>query len=54
MIARGSTQECVPLLELARRKGLVDDASHKAFRSRIEIIAKMISGLINGLVNRRG
>jgi four helix bundle protein len=53
VIARGSTQECVPLLELARRKGLGDEACHKAFRSRIEVIAKMISGLINGLVNRQ-
>ena len=53
MIARGSVQECVPLLELARRKGLVDESCQKTFRSRIEIIAKMISGLINGLVNRQ-
>ena len=53
VIARGSAQECVPLLELARRKGLVDEACHAAFRERIEIIAKMISGLINGLANRQ-
>jgi four helix bundle protein len=28
VIASGSAQECVPLLELARRKGLVDAARH--------------------------
>jgi four helix bundle protein len=53
VIARGSAQECVPLLEVARRKGFVGDVQHKAFRSRIEVIAKMTSGLINGLANRQ-
>jgi four helix bundle protein len=53
MIARGSAQECVPLLEIARRKGFLDDAKHTAFRAQIKVIAKMISGLINGLVNRQ-
>ena len=53
VIARGSAQECVPLLELARRKGWLDHARHAALRVRIETIAKMISGLINGLVNRQ-
>ena len=53
VVARGSAQECVPLLELARRKGFLDDAKHGAFRAQIEVIAKMISGLINGLVNRQ-
>ena len=53
VIARGSVQECVPLLELARRKGLVPENCHGALRARIEIIAKMISGLINGLANRQ-
>ena len=27
-IARGSTQECVPLLELARRRGLLNEPIH--------------------------
>ncbi len=53
VIARGSAQECVPLLELARRKGLIDENPHAAFRAQIETIAKMISGLINGLSNRQ-
>ncbi|NLW87938.1 MAG: four helix bundle protein [Planctomycetes bacterium] len=51
-IARGSTQECVPLLEVARRRGFADDARHETLRTELEVIAKMISGLINGLDNR--
>lgn len=53
-IARGSAQECVPLLEIARRRGLVQEPTMLALKERLEVIAKMISGLINGLENRRG
>lgn len=53
VIARGSTQECVPLLEVASRRGFIDDTGHKALRAELEVIAKMISGLINGLDNRQ-
>ena len=51
-IARGSAQECVPLLELARRRGLVGEREYAALRHELEIIAKMISGLIAGLDKR--
>jgi len=51
-IARGSAQECVPLLELARRRKLLDDARHAEMREELETIAKMLSGLINGLDKR--
>lgn len=53
IIARASAQECVPLLELARRKQLVQEEPHRQFRDQIEVIAKMISGLIAGIENRR-
>jgi four helix bundle protein len=52
VIARGSVQECVPLLEVAKRRGLLDDANHASLRQELETIAKMISGLISGLENR--
>ena len=52
MIARSSAQECVPLLEVARRHGLVPESSALALKERLEIIAKMIGGLINGLDKR--
>jgi four helix bundle protein len=51
-IARGSVQECVPLLELARRRNLVSDAQHDALKAELEEIARMLSGLIKGLENR--
>jgi four helix bundle protein len=53
-IARGSVQECVPLLELAYRRGLIDKETYNNFREELEIIAKMISGLINGMDKRSG
>jgi len=52
-IARGSGQECVPLLEVARRRSLLDENKHAALRQELEVIAKMISGLIAGLGNRK-
>ncbi len=53
IIARGSTQECVPLLELSRRKGLISDELNAELRQELETIAKMISGLIGGLDKRK-
>ena len=52
VIARGSTQECVPLLELAKRRELLQEDKHTDLRQDLETIAKMISGLINGLDKR--
>ena len=64
-IARGSVQrfdfthrsglverECVPLLELARRRGLLDDAEQGKLKDDLEQIARMLSGLISGLDKR--
>jgi four helix bundle protein len=53
-IARGSAQECVPVLEIARRRGLIEDPASIALKERLEVIARMISGLINGLDKRDG
>ena len=52
-IARGSAQECVPLIELAHRRSLISDAQHSRFRSELEIIGKMLSGLISGVESRK-
>lgn len=51
-IARGSTQECVPLLEIAPRRGLVQKQAVLALKEGLEVIARMLSGLINGLEKR--
>ena len=48
-IARGSTHECVPLLEVARRRGLIDEPLSLALKEQLEVIGRMVSGLINGL-----
>ena len=45
-IARGSVHECVPLLELCRRKELLADAACVEFKGELETIAKMLAGLI--------
>jgi four helix bundle protein len=52
-IARGSAQECVPLLEIARRRGFIEQSKHSDLCRNLEEIGKMISGLINGLDNRK-
>ncbi len=51
-IARGSVQECVPQLELAKRRGLIDEIKHAELKAQLEEISRMLSGLINGLENR--
>lgn len=45
-IARGSVHECVPLVELACRKGLISTEEKTELFAGLEAIAKMISGLI--------
>ncbi|MES2793054.1 MAG: four helix bundle protein [Planctomycetota bacterium] len=50
-IARGSVQECVPLLELAFRRKLISLEIHAELKSKLEEISRMLSGLINGLEN---
>ncbi|NIA07671.1 MAG: four helix bundle protein [Actinobacteria bacterium] len=45
-IARGSAFECVPILEICKRKKLINDARNEELRREIEDICKMLSGLI--------
>ena len=52
-IARGSAHECVPLIELCRRKGLLDDATCTVLKDDLEAIAKMLAGLIGRTQRRR-
>jgi four helix bundle protein len=51
-IARGSVQECVPLLELAFRRNLISEELHHRLKADLEEISRMLSGLINGLEHR--
>ncbi len=45
-IARGSAFECVPILEICKRKNLIDHAVHDLLKKDLEDISKMLSGLI--------
>jgi four helix bundle protein len=51
-IARGSAQECVPFLEVGFRMGLINENDHKCLNDALEVIVKMISGLIQGVPER--
>ena len=44
----------MPLVEIARRRGLISDEQHGEVRKMLVEISKMISGLIEGLENREG
>lgn len=48
-IARGSLQECIPLLELAKRKKLIQTIEHAKIKEELDVIGKMITGLIQGI-----
>jgi len=46
-ISRGSCFECVPLLEMARRKRLLSETQHEEFYRQLEQISRMLSGLLS-------
>ena len=52
-IARGSLQECVPLIEIARRRNQISDPMYDELRNRIEEIGRMLAGFIDGVANKR-
>ena len=47
-ISRGSVHECVPLLELIKRKELIGENNFDCLNKELERISKMLSGLIAG------
>ena len=51
-IARGSVQECVPLLDIARRRQLLGPEDHARLMGDLEEISRMVSGLVRGLDRR--
>jgi four helix bundle protein len=46
IIARGSAHECVPALEIAKRRKFILEEDCNKLKSDLEEIAKMISGLL--------
>jgi four helix bundle protein len=53
IISRASLQECVPLLEIAKRKQFISVVEVSDLLNQLEVISRMISGLINGLERRK-
>ncbi len=47
-IARGSVFECVPLLELCKRKRLIPDEIHTRLKAELEALSKILTALIKG------
>lgn len=52
VVARGSVWECVPLLEIADRRQVIDTNMHARLRAELEEISRMVSGLIRGVDKR--
>jgi four helix bundle protein len=48
-IARGSTFECVPVVELCRRKNLLTEEACRELGAELEAISKMLTALIKGM-----
>ena len=49
IIARGSCHECIPILEICKRRNLLNPEIHNELKQQLETIAKMLAGLIKGL-----
>ncbi|MBF0483214.1 MAG: four helix bundle protein [Candidatus Omnitrophica bacterium] len=47
IISRGSAFECVPILELCKRKNLINEEKAQVLKDKLDEICKMLSGLIN-------
>ena len=46
LISRGSAYECVPILEMLRRKKLIVDMDFEGLKGAVDVIAKMLTKLI--------
>lgn len=46
VIARASAHECIPLLEIAKRRGLIGAETHNELGRQLDVISKMLFGLI--------
>ncbi len=49
IIARGSTYECVSILDLMSDAGVINNDQKKVFYQRLESVSKMLFGLIKNL-----
>ena len=45
-VARGSAFECLPILNILSKVGVINEEQHEEYRSKLDELAKMLSGLI--------
>lgn len=52
-IARGSTFECVPIVQVLHRKNLINDQQYAGFYEQLDVIAKMLTNLVKSVEDLR-
>ncbi len=52
-IARGSTFECVPIIQVLHRKSLINEQQYADFYEQLDIIAKMLTNLVKSVEELR-
>ena len=50
-ISRGSVHECVPVLEIAEKQGIIEKSQKEELLQELEILSKMLSGLKKSLIS---
>ncbi len=53
-IARGSAFECVPLIQVLYRRGLIEEIKYKNCHAQLDSLAKMLTKLIQSVENIGG
>lgn len=48
-IARGSTFECVPIIQVLQRKRLIDSQTYAVYYKQLDCIAKMLTKLVQAV-----
>ena len=52
-IARGSTFECVPILQVLQRKGLISEVQYAGYYEQLDVMAKMLTNLVKSVEDLR-
>lgn len=48
-IARGSTFECVPIIQVLHRKNLITEQQYAGYYEQLDVIAKMLTSLVKSV-----
>ncbi len=52
-IARGSTFECVPIIQVLHRKNLLNEPQYAGYYEQLDVIAKMLTNLVKSVEDLR-